>query len=197
MGTIKAATASVSNKTYSVQGKTLAEVRDSLLANQLGGTDAVGDCTTPVKVPSIGKFDEEENTKPKQKGMVEWTVKAKAGPKVELTATITMPSLKSDKDLSAAAKKEWQRFHSELSAHEDLHVAAAQGVADEIAEELSAMKGTGSGKDKDAAIKAAVADYVKQYQAAYGGAKVTERVKKAHEALDKKGNTFDLDDSIE
>jgi len=49
---------------------------------------------------------------------------------------------------------------------------------------------------KDAAIKAAVAAYVKQYAAAYGGSKVAERVKKAHEALDKKGNTFELDDSI-
>lgn len=197
MGTIKADKASVSNKTYGVQGKTLAEIRDSLVANQIGGTDAVGDCTTAVKVPSISKFDEEENPKPKQKGMVEWTIQAKSGPKVEVDATITLPVLKSDKDLSAAAKKEWQRFLSELSAHEDLHVAAAQGVADEIAEELSKMKATGSGKDKDAAIKAATADYVKQYNAAYAGTKVAERVKKAHQALDKKGNTFDLDDSIE
>ena len=197
MGTIKAAKASVSNKTYTVQGKTLTEIRESLLANQIGGTDAVGDCTTAVKVPSISKFDEEENSKPKQKGMVEWTVTAKAGPQIDITATITLPALKSDKDLSAAAKKEWQRFAKELSAHEDLHVAAGQSVADEIAEELSNMKATGLGKDKDAAIKAAVTAYVKQYAAAYGGSKVAERVKKAHEALDKKGNTFDLDDSIE
>jgi predicted secreted Zn-dependent protease len=197
MGTIKAAKASVSKKTYAVEGKTLAEIHESLLANQVGGTDAVGDCTTAVKVPSISKFDEEENAKPKDKGMVEWTVTAKAGPQIAITATITLPALKSDKDLSPAAKKEWQRFAKELSAHEDLHVAAGQSVADEIAEELSNMKATGSGKEKADAIKAAVASYVKQYAAAYGGSKVAERVKKAHEALDKKGNTFDLDDSIE
>lgn len=187
---------SISNKTYSVEGKTLEEIRNDMVKKQIGGTDAVGDCTTKVTSPNISKFDEEQDKKFKGKGE-QWIVTAKSGPEVTIDVTITLPVLKSDKDLSDKAKKEWARFLKDLTAHEDLHVAAAQGVADEIAEELTKMKGTGQGKDKDAAIKAAEADYVKQYKAAYGGTKVAERVNKAHEALDKKGNTFDLDDSIE
>lgn len=187
---------SITNKTYSVEGTTLEEIRNDLVKKQIGGTDAVGDCTTKVTSPNITKFEEEQDKKFKGKGE-QWFVTAKSGPEVEIDVTITLPTLKSDKALSDKAKKEWQRFLKELTAHEDLHVAAAQGVADEIAEELSKLKGTGQGKDKDAAIKAAETDYVKQYKAAYGGTKVAERVKKAHDALDKKGNTFDLDDSID
>lgn len=186
----------ISNKTYKVEGKNLAEIRESMVNNSPGGVDGVGDCTTGVKSPAISKFDEEEDTKFKKKGQVQWIITAKSGPEVEIDATITLPELKSDKDLSDKARKEWQRFLKELTAHEDLHVEAAKTVADEIATELSDMKGTGAGKDKDAAIKAATDDFVKQYKAAYGGDKVAKRVDKAHKALDAKGNTFDIDDSI-
>lgn len=194
---VKAKKTKSKTSTYTVSGDTLEEIQDSLLAKQVGGTDGVGDCTTGVKAPSISKFEEEKNEKFKKKGEEEWVVTAKFGYEVEMEVAITLPELKSDKALSPKAKKEWQRFLKELTAHEDLHVDAAWAVAEEIATELSEMKGTGSGKDKNAAIKAAVADYVKQYKAAYGGSKVAERVKKAHEALDKKGNTFTLDIDID
>ena len=186
----------IKNKTYSVEGDTVEAILTDLEKKQIGGTDAVGDCTTGVKVPAIDKFEEEENKKFKGKDKVEWFVTAKSG-EVEMEGTITLPVLKSDKNLSDKGKKEWGRFLKELTAHEDLHVAAAMSVADEIATELSAMKGTGQGKDKDAAIKAAEADFVKQYKAAYGGDKVAKRVTKAHAALDSKGNTFSLDANVE
>ena len=186
----------IKNKTYSVEGDTVEAILTDLEKKQIGGTDAVGDCTTGVKVPAIDKFEEEENKKFKGKDKVEWFVTAKSG-EVEMEGTITLPVLKSDKNLSDKGKKEWGRFLKELTAHEDLHVAAAMSVADEIATELSAMKGTGQGKDKDAAIKVAEADFVKQYKAAYGGDKVAKRVTKAHAALDSKGNTFSLDANVE
>ncbi len=194
---VTAKKASMANKTYTVSGDTLEEIQDDLFAKQIGGTDAVGDCSTTVTAPSISRFDEKENPKPKKKGTVEYTVTAKPGPKVEMTGTITLPVLKSDKKLSAKAKKEWQRFIGKLTAHENEHVKVAQAVADAIADELSGMEGRGAGKDKKTAVKAAVADYVKQYKAAYGGSKVAERVAKAHAALDKKGNTFTLDVNID
>lgn len=194
--TVTAKKTGVKGKTYAISGATLEEIYNDMIKKQVGGTDAVGDCTTSVTTPNITKFDEEEDKKFKKKGEVQWFVTAKSG-EVEMDTTITLPELKSDKELSDKAKKEWARFIKELSAHEDLHVEAAWKVAEEIAEELSKMKGTGAGKDKDAAIKAAEADFVKQYKAAYGGTKVAERVKKAHEALDKKGNTFTLDIDIE
>lgn len=193
MATVKAKKNAITHKTYTVEGDTIEAIYNDLLKKQIGGTDAVGDCSTAVKVPSIAKFDEEENKKPRKKGEVEWTVSAKAGHEVEMDTTITLPVLKSDKKLSAAAKKEWGRFLKELTAHEDLHVEAAWKVAEEVAAELTKMKATGSGKDKDAAIKAAVAEYVKQFKAEYGGDKVSKRVDKAHKALDAKGNTFDMD----
>lgn len=188
---------SISKKTYGVSGSTVEEIWNDLLDKQIGGTDAVGDCTTLVKTPNISKFDEKENPKPKKKGTVEVTVTAKAGPTVEMTGSITLPTLKSDKGLSAKGKKEWQRFLSALTAHEDKHVEAAFAVAEEIAQELSSMSGTGVGKDKAAATKAAIADYVKQYKSAYGGTNVAKRVDKAHKALDAKGNTFSLDINID
>jgi len=187
----------VSNKTYTVAGSTLEEIRKDLVKKQIGGTDAVGDCTTGVSVPAIKKFEEEEDTGFKKKGLVQWFVTAKAGPELTIDATITLPALKSDKDLSPAAKKEWARFLKELSAHEDEHLATAVAEAEAIAQEISDMKGTGQGKDKAAAIRAAEADFAKQYDKAYGGRKVADRVKKAHKDFDAKGNTFDLDDSIE
>lgn len=193
MATVKAKKNAISRKTYAVEGDTIEAIYNDLLKKQIGGTDAVGDCSTAVNVPAISKFDEEENKKPKKKGEVEWTVTARAGYEVTMDTTITLPVLKSDKNLSAAAKKEWARFLKELSAHEDLHVEAAWKVAEEVAAELTAMKGTGSAKDKDAAIKAAVADYVRQYKAEFGGDKVSKRVDKAHKALDAKGNTFTMD----
>jgi predicted secreted Zn-dependent protease len=186
----------VKNKTYAISGDSLEAIYNDMLKKQIGGTDAVGDCTTEVRTPAIARFDEDEDKKFKKPGLVQWFVTAKSG-EVEMDATITLPELKSDKALSAEAKKEWARFLKELSAHEDLHVDAAWKVAQDIADELSNMKGTGAGKDKDAAVAAAQADFVKQYKAAYGGTKVAERVKKAHEALDKKGNVFTLDIDIE
>lgn len=190
---VTARKASVSNKTYTVAGDTLEEIYNDLIAKQPGGTDAVGDCTTEVKVPAVKKFDEEQDKKFSKKGMEQWFVTAKAGLEVEIEATITLPVLKSDDKLTKGAKKEWARWLKALTAHEDLHVAAGQEVADKAAAQLSAMKGTGQGKDKDAAIKAAEADFVKQYNAAFGGTKVAEAVKKAHKALDAKGNTFTMD----
>ena len=194
---VKAKKGSIGKKTYTVSGSTLEEIWNDLDAKQIGGTDAVGDCTTLVKTPSISRFDEKENPKPKKKDTSEYTVTAKPGAVVEMTGTITLPSLKSDKDLSAKAKKEWSRFIGALTAHEDQHVAAAWAVAEACAQELSSMTGRGVGKDKAAAIKAAVADYVKQYKAAFGGSNVAKRVAKAHDALDAKGNTFVLDVNID
>lgn len=190
---VTVASPSIKNKTYSVSGDTLQEIYDDLLKKQVGGTDAVGDCTTGVTVPSVKKFDEEQNEKFKKKGQEEWIVTAKKGLEVTIDVTITLPSLTSDGKLTKAAKKEWARWLKDLTAHEDLHVEAAKTVAEECAKELSDMKGTGQGKDKDAAIKAAEAAFVKAYDAAFGGSKVAQRVAAAHKKLDAKGNTFTLD----
>lgn len=192
-GSVTAAKPAISNKTYTVSGDTLEEIYNDLIAKQPGGTDGVGDCSTPVTVPAVKKFDEEKNEKFKGKGLEEWTVTAKKGLEVETKVTITLPVLKSDAKLSKGARKEWARWLKELTAHEDLHVAEAVKVAEACAEELSAMKGTGQGKTKDAAIAAAVKDFVRKYDAAFGGTKVSQRIEKAHKALDAKGNTFTLD----
>lgn len=192
-GSVTAAKPDISNKTYTVSGDTLEEIYNDLIAKQPGGTDGVGDCTTPVTVPSVKKFDEAKNEKFKGKGMEEWTVTAKKGLEVETKVTITLPVLKSDAKLSKGAKKEWARWLKELTAHEDLHVAEAVKVAEQCAQVLSDMKGTGQGKTKEAAIAAAEKDFVKNYDKAFGGNKVSQMIDKAHKALDAKGNTFDMD----
>ena len=184
-------------KDNTVSGNTLEEIWESLRKNALACSDAVGMAETGIKTPKVTKFDEEKSKKgPKKKGNEAWTVAGKPG-EVKLIITVTLPKLASDKNLSKAAKKEWKRFRAAVSAHEDLHVSVATKLAETIAQELTDMRGHGEGKDKDAAINAAVADYVKQYDKAYGGTKIAERVKKTHADLDSKGNTFTLDVNIE
>mgnify|MGYP001811667589 CR=1 FL=1 len=184
----------IGNKTFAVSGDTLEEIQDSLFANQLkGSTDAVGDCKTGISTPKITNFIEKESKKPKKKGTTEITITAKPGKKVELTGTITLPALKSDKKLSAKGKAEWKRFYGALKSHEDDHVAEVWKLTQTIADELSALEGKGVGKDKDAALKAAKADYKKQYAKAFSDSAIMARVTKAHATVDSKGNTFTLD----
>ena len=192
-GKFSAKISSKSNKKNVVAGDTLEEIWEDLRRKGLKTSDVVGSADTGVITPNITKFDEKEDKKAaKNKDEQGWSVAGKPAD-VKVEVTITLPSLKSDRKLSPKAKKEWQRFVKAVSAHEDLHVDAALNLAKEIAAELTAMRGLGSGKDKDAAIAAAEADFVKKYKAAYGGNKVAKRVKKAHEKLDAKGNTFTLD----
>jgi predicted secreted Zn-dependent protease len=193
MGNVTAKKGTITKKYVAVSGDTLEAIQDDLFRadTKIGGTDGIGDCTTGVSVPAIRNFVEKENKKPKTKGTVEYTLTAKSGPKVELTATITLPQLKSDKKLTDKGKKEWQRFIGALTAHEDAHLAAALKVAEAIATELSEMKAVGVGKDKKAAINAAKAKFATLHKDKYGGAKVKNRVTAAHKALDP--TTFTLD----
>jgi predicted secreted Zn-dependent protease len=197
VGKFKARIASTKNKTYTVSGDTLEDIWNDIRKKGLKGSDVVGAADTGVSTPNITKFDEEEDKKAaKKKDEEGWVVTGKPAD-VKVEVVITLPNLKSDRKLSPKAKKEWQRFVKEVSAHEDEHVEAAMNVAKEIAEELTKMRGAGSGKDKKASIKAAEADFVKKYKAAYGGDKVAKRVQKAHDAFDAKGNTFTLDVNID
>lgn len=196
-GKFKAKLASTQNKANKISGDTLEDIWNDLRKKGLKSSDVVGSADTGVTTPNITKFDEEEDKKAaKKKDEEGWAVTGKPAD-VKVDVVITLPKLNSDKKLSAKAKKEWQRFVKEVSAHEDEHVEVAMKVAKEIAEELTKMRGIGSGKDKKAAIKAAEADYVKIYKAAYGGDKVSKRVKKAHKDFDAKGNTFMLDVNID
>lgn len=189
-----------SSKTFTVEGKTLEEIWESLKKNKQKSSDVVGAVNAVIDIPAFksADFDEEDDdyVPGKKDGEVGIAVTAKSG-EVTVSGTIILPSLKSDKDLSDAAKKEWARFLKELSAHEDLHVEAAVGVAKEIAEELSNLVGQGKGKDKKAARKAAEDDFAKKFKKDYEGTKTAKRVQEAHDDLDKKGNTFTLNTDIE
>ena len=196
-GKVKAVKGSVRKKGFSVSGKNLKEIWDDLKRNPLKSSDAVGAADTLIDVGAIKDFDVEDDEYAVEKdGHVGVAITPKKG-EVTMTTTITLPELKSDKDLSDKAKKEWARFLKELSRHEDEHVAKAFEVAEEIADELSNLRTQGSGKDKKAAQLAAEKAFAEQYKKWYGGSEVQKRVKKAHDDFDGRGNTFKLDTSIE
>lgn len=183
---------------YKVSGKTLAEIWEDIKKNgpKDGGKSRAGFTRTPVDLPNSYKFDEEENDKPKKKDDVEWKITVKSG-EIKVGATIQMPDLDSDKELSEKAKKEWARFVKELKAHEDEHVAATTAEAEAVAEEITKLEGVGSGKDKKAALKVANAEFAKAFKAAFDGGKFEKRLKKVNEDLDTGGHGPVLDTAID
>lgn len=196
---VKAKKGTIASKTFAVEGTTLQEIWESLRKRARKSSDAVAEAETPISVPAFKSSDFEEEDDDYVPGMkdgeVGISVSVKSG-EITMTGTITLPELKSDKDLSDKAKKEWARFLKVVSKHEDEHIDAGFEVAKEIADEISNLTGRGKGKDKKAARKAAEADFVKQFNKAYTGAEPGKRIKKAHDDFDAKGNTFDLDTSI-
>lgn len=122
-------------------------------------------------------------------------VEAKAtlsGGTVTSDCEITLPKLASAKGLSAAAKKEWDRFLAAVETHEDGHVDAYFAEAKELAKELNAMSASGTGKDEKVARVAAQRALVEAMKKAYGGTVLNDRAganAKAYDARTKHGES--------
>lgn len=175
--------------TYKVSGTTLEEIWNDIQKKgpKDGGKARAGYTTAPVDTPSDYKFDEEEDPKAKVKDGEAWKVTAKGG-EVTVKPVIQIAELDSDKDLSDEDKKTWATFIKAVRAHEDEHVAATKAEAEAVAKEIGEIEGKGQGKDKKAAIKAATADWIKQFKAAFDGGKLQKRMKKVNEDLDTGGH---------
>ncbi len=183
-------------KTYAVEGNSLREVYDSMVKNAPEGGCGVALAKTPLNASSVTSFEEEQAKKPLKKGQETWIVRAK---KAELTLSpeITMPELKSDKNLTEGAKKEWARFVKDVAKHEQEHVDTAVKLAEKIAGEISDLEGIGSGKDKKAAVSAAEDDFLKKYKALTSGSAIGKRMQAVQDKLDAGGNKFMLDGNAE
>ncbi|QYK40755.1 MAG: DUF922 domain-containing protein [Paracoccaceae bacterium] len=174
---------------YKVSGKTLEEIWNDIQKKgpKDGGKARAGYTTAPVDTPNSYKFDEEQDTKAKVKDGEAWIVTAKGG-EIKVSPVIQMPELTDDKDLSDEDKKAWATFVKGVRDHEDEHVAATKAEAEAVAKEIGEIAGKGTGKDKKAAVKAATADWVKQFKAAFDGGKLDKRMKKVNSDLDTSGH---------
>lgn len=174
---------------YTVSGTTLEEIWKDIQKKgpKDGGKARTGYTSAPVDTPNDYKYEEEEDSKTKVKSGEAWKVTAKGG---ELTVkpVIQIAELDSDKDLSDEDRKTWATFIKAVRDHEDEHVAATKAEAEAIAKEIGEIEGKGQGKDKKAAIKAATADWAKQFKAKFDGGKLQKRLKKVNEDLDTSGH---------
>lgn len=181
---------------YAVQGDTLAEIWSDIQAKgpKDEGKSRAGYTTAPVKPPAQYAFDGKVKSN-KSKGEFEVEVWIKTGV-FKMSSEIQAPSLKSDKALSAKAKKEWKRFEKALMAHEQEHVAATRAAARKFADELLALKGKGVHADKEQAKKLAAEDFNKQQAKKHDDAAFKKRLKDANKKLDAGGHGPVLDTSI-
>jgi predicted secreted Zn-dependent protease len=181
---------------YKVSGNTLAEIWDEIQKKgpKDGGQARAGYTTAEYDSPAKSDFDGE--TTPKEKGAPEYEAKVWfKDARITVKATIQVPALDSDKDLSAEAKKEWARFMKALRAHEDEHVAATQAALEAAAKGIAKIEGTGKGKDKKAAIKAAQEDHADKMKA-FDKDKLKVLVADANKKLDTGGHGPTLKTSI-
>lgn len=184
-------------KNYTVKGDTLDEIWKSIEAKgpKAHGKNVAGLTTCPVTVnPSSVKIDHAFT--PNKKGGFDAELWHKAIT-LEYKCTIQMPKLASDKNLSKAAKTEWNRFMAKLEKHEQGHVDVTNKEAKVMGAEIDALKFKGSGADKKSAFKAAVKTFTKEFTTKYSEAKVDARLEKAHKKFhSSKGHGPALDRTI-
>ncbi len=187
-GNVTAKCETPKDKPYKVSGTTLEEVWKDIQKKgpKDGGKARAGYTTAPVTTPNSYNFEEEEDTKAKPKTGEAWKVKAKKG-EIKISPSIQIPDL-DDKDLSDKDKKTWATFLKGVKDHEQEHVDATTTEAEAIAKEISEIEGKGEGKDKKAAIKAATADWAKQFKALFDGGKLQKRLEKVNKDLDTGGH---------
>lgn len=174
---------SVSNKTYVVAGKTLQDIWKDIEKKgpKIGGKNVAAMTETPVEI-KIDKLDKSEaEAKP---GVFQAEVTMGKG-SVIYSGTILVPKLKSDKDLSKAAKVEWKRFMVKLAAHEQEHITTAKSVADKMAKILNSMSGAAEEDSKDKAAKIAEKRLKDTYFKTFSAKSISTTITKAHQALDK------------
>lgn len=190
---ITAKRGAVSEKTYTVNGKTLEEINKDM--EKKGPTDPneskrfSGSCLGEVAIKLEAKDVEFES---KASGANFAAVARLKSGLVTSSAVITVPKLGSDKALSDAAKKEWKRFLVFVGVHErghaDSYYALAVKVAQELANMESSATGTSEKEAKGTALKSLYALISKKYSATAIGDLVKADAK-AYDAKNKHGES--------
>jgi predicted secreted Zn-dependent protease len=176
-------------KTYTVAGKTLADIWKDIQkkgpVDPNEGKRYAGSCLGAFSIGLTDKdlaFEVTPGSSP-----VEVKAQLAEGKgKVTSKPAITMPKLGSDKTLSAAAKKEWGRFADCTSIHEYGHADSLYLVVIDIAKDISGMTATATGANEKAAKTAAGKALFAKIDAAYGRTKLADLVKDDIKAYDDK-----------
>jgi len=185
----------VKTSAYSVAGATLADIWSDIQKNgpKHKGAARAGKTTCKINMDSSSSKIEFDTTEGKKEFEAEAKMTKGA---LSYDCTIEQPKLKSDAGLSAAAKKEWNRFMAALVAHENEHVADFGTVATEIGKEIDDLTAKGKGTDEKKAEKAALTEYTKVFQKTYSEAENDKRLVASADALDAGGHGPTLDTSI-
>jgi predicted secreted Zn-dependent protease len=190
---ITAKRGAVSEKTYTVGGKTLEEINKDI--EKKGPNDPneskryAGSCLGQIAIKLEGK-DVEFETK-KEGANVAAVAKLKSG-LVTSTAVITVPKLGSDKGLSDPAKKEWKRFLGMLGVHERGHADSYYALAVSVAQDLANMNGSAMGTSEKEAKGAALKQLYERISKKYSQTAIENLVKadaKAYDAKNKHGES--------
>ncbi len=190
---ITAKRGAVSEKNYTVNGKTLEEVNKDI--EKKGPTDPneskkyAGSCLGEIAIKLEGK-DVEFETK-KEGSNVAAVAKLKSG-LVTSTSVITTPKLGSDKGLSDPAKKEWKRFLTMLGVHERGHADSYYALAVSVAQDLANMNGSATGTSEKEAKGAALKQLYERISKKYTQTAIEGLVKadaKAYDAKNKHGES--------
>lgn len=190
---ITAKRGSVTEKTYSVTGKTLEEINADM--DKKGPTDPnesrrySGSCRGEIAI-KLASGDVEFETKADGSNVA--AVARLMGGSVTSSAVITVPKLASDKGLSDAAKKEWKRFLVGVGIHERGHADSYYALAVKVAQDLANMQGTATGTNEKAAKAAALKSLFEMISKRYSATAIGTLIKadaKAYDGKNKHGET--------
>lgn len=176
-------------KTYSVAGKTLADIHKDIQKkgplDPNEGKRYAGSCLGVISL-GVSDTDVAHEITPESSPVEAKAQLAEGKGNVTSTPTITLPKLASDKGLSEDAKKEWKRFVGATRLHEDGHADSLYRVVVQIAGDIAGMSATATGADEKAAKKAATKALYAKINAAYGGTSLSDMVKADIKAYDAK-----------
>ncbi len=176
------------NKTYKVEGETLADIWNDILKKGpvVNGKHVAAKTVCPVEMKASSvKMDHKIVASKKTKGHFDAELWHKKGA-MTFKCTVLMPKLASDKALSPKAKKEWRRFLGKLAGHEKEHETLTGHEASHLAAEMDGLKFKGTGASEKKAFDAAVKTFRKEFTKNYGGTKIDDRLKEAHKSFDAK-----------
>ncbi|GEM_PF-2090549 len=176
-----------STSTYNVAGAALSDINKEMdkkgPKDPNDGSRYSGSCIATLSL-NIGAKDFAFETV-KGSSPTKVTATFSAG-NVSSSCEIVLPKLASNKGLSSAALKEWNRFVTAVETHEDGHVDAYFAEAKAIAGELNDMSASGSGANEKAAQVAAQKALLELAKKAYGGNALRDRANASAKAYDAK-----------
>lgn len=149
----------VRTQTYAVKGDSLADIWDYIKRrgprDPNDGKRYSGLCRCEAALhPNSVKWEFATEQAGRKFESQIWMVKGK----ISYNCKITMPKLGRN-SLSKDAKREWNRFVAAVGTHEQGHVKSYGKELKRIASEIEALKVSGTGRDENAAKRAAYQNY--------------------------------------